>query len=188
MNHIKIAWNDKSATFTCVGNHFCFVWWSRLTERSAKTYEKWSFFSICSRLGHFPQFFGQIKEWLMLELKKMIRVSYAAVGPIVFSLFGNSDWKGGVLKFMKHDHFVVLSAAWFLPHNFWGRLKVACIRTAENDKSVTYGCSPNCFYFILWARLAGRGVQIYGKWSFSVLIVVLALFPKFLGRLKSGLC
>ena len=41
---IKIAWNYKSASFSYVPNCFYFVWWSRLKEKCAQNYEKWSIF------------------------------------------------------------------------------------------------------------------------------------------------
>ena len=43
--------------------------------RLFKVMKKWSFISAFSRLGHFPKDFGQVKEWLVLELHKIIRVS-----------------------------------------------------------------------------------------------------------------
>ena len=45
------------------------------------------FFSIFSHLGSFPQVFGEVKEWLMLELHKIIRVSHEVACPIVFFFF-----------------------------------------------------------------------------------------------------
>ena len=68
---IKIAWNYKSTSCSCVPSCFCLVWWSRLAGKSAPNYEKWTFFSIFSRFGSSPQVFGQVKEWLVLDLHKI---------------------------------------------------------------------------------------------------------------------
>ena len=43
-------------------------------------------------------------------------------------------------------------------------VRTAYVRTTQNDKSVTCSCVPNCFSFVLWARLAGTSVQTYEKW------------------------
>ena len=44
------------------------------------------FFSIFRRLGLFPQVYGQVKEWFILELHEMIRVFHVVVFPIDFKL------------------------------------------------------------------------------------------------------
>ena len=46
-----------------------------------------NFFCIFSRLVPFPQLFRQLKEWLMLELHNIIRMSHVVVCPIIFYLF-----------------------------------------------------------------------------------------------------
>ena len=65
------------------------------------------FISIFSLLGPFPQVFGMVKEWLMLELHKITGVSHLVEFPIVISLFYERGWQGGVLKVMKNDRFLV---------------------------------------------------------------------------------
>ena len=52
----------------------------------------------------------------------MIRVLHVITGPIIFILLDNPDWQGGVLKFMKNDHFLVLLAVWIFFPNILGRL------------------------------------------------------------------
>ena len=71
-----------------------------------KLYEKSLILSVFTRLGHFPEVFGQIKEWLMLELPKIIRVSHVVAWTIVFILFYEQSWQGGVFKVMKTDHYL----------------------------------------------------------------------------------
>ena len=54
--------------------------------RSVQIYENSSFFGIFSRLGHFPQVFGQFKECLILELHKMGKVPNVAASSVDFNL------------------------------------------------------------------------------------------------------
>ena len=63
------------------------------------------FFSIFSHLGPFSLVFGQVKEWLILELHEMIKTSLVVAFPIVFILFHDRDWQEGVFKVMKNDLF-----------------------------------------------------------------------------------
>ena len=61
-----------------------FVLSPRLARRSVQTYEKYSFFSIFSRLVSFPQAFGQVKGLLMLKLHKIRYAPHIVAWPIVF--------------------------------------------------------------------------------------------------------
>ena len=72
-----------------------------LAGRSTQTYEKWSFFSVFSCLGPFPQIFAQFKGWLKLKLHKIIKDSHVVACPIVFVLFYGRDFQGRVLKLMR---------------------------------------------------------------------------------------
>ena len=83
------------------------VSWSRLVGRSAQTYEKWSFYSIVSRLAPFYRVFAQVKEWLILELHEMIRARHVVAYPIVYILFYDREWLGGEFQFMKNNHFLI---------------------------------------------------------------------------------
>ena len=70
---------------------------------------KWSFFSVFNRLGPFPQVFRQVKEWLILELHKTIRVPHIVVCSIVFVLFYDRSCQGRVFKVMKNNYFLIFS-------------------------------------------------------------------------------
>ena len=85
--YIRMAWNDKNATCSYVPSCFYLVLWSTMAGRSVQTYEKWSFFSAFSRFGPFRQIFGQVKERLMLELHKIIRMSLAISCQLFFRCF-----------------------------------------------------------------------------------------------------
>ena len=56
------------------------------------------FFSICRRLGHFPQVFGQAKEWVILKLHEMIRVLHVVAWPMDYNLLYDQGQQLGVLK------------------------------------------------------------------------------------------
>ena len=62
-----------------------------LAGKTFQNYEKWSLFNAFSCLGLFPQVFIQVKEWLMLETHKIIRVSHVVACSIVFLLFYEQD-------------------------------------------------------------------------------------------------
>ena len=92
--YIRIEWGDKSATCSSVPSCFHFVWWSRLAERIAKTYEKRSFFSIFSHLDPFPKVFGQVKEWLLLELHKIKKYHiYLLAQLVLFCVVSKCGWE-----------------------------------------------------------------------------------------------
>ena len=93
-----------------------------MAGRSAQTYEKLSFFSIFSHLDPFPQAFGQVKKWIMLELHKIIRVLHLIAPPIIFILFYERSWQGRVLKVMEKDDFLVFLAVWIIFPKFLGSL------------------------------------------------------------------
>ena len=57
----------------------------------------------------------------MLELLKIIRVSHAVAYQIVFLLFYERRWQGGMFIVMKNDHFLVFLAVWVLFPTFLGR-------------------------------------------------------------------
>ena len=123
MAYIRIAWNDKSTTCNCMHNCFCFVFWSRLAERSVQSYEEWSFLNIFSCFGPFPQVLGQVKEYFLLELHEMIRVSHAVVCTMGFNLLFDRGQQGGGLKPTKNNNFQVFLTVWVLLLRFLGRLR-----------------------------------------------------------------
>ena len=45
--------------------------------------------------------FRQVKEWLISKFHETIQVKHVAACPIVFILFYNRDWEGGVLKLLR---------------------------------------------------------------------------------------
>ena len=56
------------------------------------------FFNIFSRLGRFIQVFGQLKEWLILELHNMIKLAPILACPIVLILLCDLRRHGVPLK------------------------------------------------------------------------------------------
>ena len=82
-------------------NVFLFFFWMRLAGRSVQSYEKWSLFSVFSRLGTFPQVFRHAKEVLILQLHETIRLPHIDASPIDFLLFYQQSCQGGVFKLWK---------------------------------------------------------------------------------------
>ena len=80
-------------------------------------------FKASSHLGIFPQIFEQVNEEPILKLREMLRVLHANAYTILFILFYEQDWQGGVLKLIKNDHFSVFLAVWVFLPNFLGRLR-----------------------------------------------------------------
>ena len=107
---IRIPWNNKNVLWEVGGG-------------SVQSYKEWSFFSIFSRLRLFPQVYGQLKEWLILELREMIRVAHVVALPIDFSLLCDRGQQGGLLKPTKNDYFHVFLAFWVLFLKFVSRLR-----------------------------------------------------------------
>ena len=68
--------NGKGMSYSCVPNGFYFSLRSRSGGNSAQTYEECLNLSIFCRLGTFLEFFGQVKEWLRLELYGIIGMSH----------------------------------------------------------------------------------------------------------------
>ena len=71
------------------------------------------FFGVFRRLGNFLHVFWQVKEWLILEVQEMIRVSGAVTCRINFNLLCHhgqgsahgGEWRG-VLKLRCLGHFL----------------------------------------------------------------------------------
>ena len=123
MAYIRISWKDKSATSSCVPNSFYFVWWSRMAGSSAQTYEKWSLFSLFSRLGPFDQVFGQVKGWLMLKLKNFVLLPRLR--------------ESSVQSYKKLSFFIVVSRLGPFPQDF-GQVKGWVMLTLYKIKDVSH--------------------------------------------------
>ena len=73
---MKLFWELMSYDQGCQGRVF-------------KVMKNDHFLNIFRRLGPFPQFYEQVKEWFILELHEMIRVLHVVVFPIDFNLLWN---------------------------------------------------------------------------------------------------
>ena len=82
-----------------MSDRFYFALGLRSAGKSAQTYKKLSSFSFFSRLGPFPQVFGQVKEWVILELNEMIKV-LPAVACSMDNLLSDRGQQLGVLKML----------------------------------------------------------------------------------------
>ena len=71
---------------SCVPNGFYFSLRSKSEGRSAQAYEECWNLNIFSCFGPFLRFFGQLKEWLKLELCGMIGMSHVVACLMLFIL------------------------------------------------------------------------------------------------------
>ena len=110
MNYDRTAQNHKTATGSFVHNCFYFVLRERLAGRSVQSYKERSFFSVFSRLVSYPQVSAQVKKWLILGLREMIRVPHVVSCPIDLNFLCDQGQEGGVLNPTKNDHFQVFLA------------------------------------------------------------------------------
>ena len=80
-------------------------------------------FNIFISFGLFPQVFGHVNEWPILEFHEMIKVPRLVVCPIVFILFDDREWQGAVLKLMKNDNYLVFFSRLGPFHQVFGQVK-----------------------------------------------------------------
>ena len=66
----------------------------------------------------FPKFLGRLRSGL-LELHKIIRLSHVVTCPVVFILFYERSYQGGVFKVMKNNEFLVLLNIGSISPSFW---------------------------------------------------------------------
>ena len=163
MAYDRTAQNCNAATCSCVPNYFILFydkgWQARVfivikNDQFLVYLTVWVIFLKFLdwlRSGNFPQVFGLVKEWLLLELCGMIRVPHVFSCPMDFNLLCDQGQQSRVLNPTKNDQFQVFLAVWFLFPKFLDRLSHTC------------SCVPNCFSFVLRVRLARRGVQSYEK-------------------------
>ena len=62
------------------------------------------------------------------------------------------------------------------------------VKTTQIKISVTGSCVPNCFFLFYEKDWQGGVFKFMKNDHFLVHLAVLIFFPKFLGRLRSGLC
>ena len=149
---------------------------------------KWSFFSAFSRLGHFPQDFGHVKGWVMFEQHKIKEVPHVVECPIVFILFYDQGCQGGVFKVMKKTFVSVFQRLDSFPHVFM-QVRESLILQMHEMKRVLHAVAC-LIVFLLFHDRDWQGVllKLMKNDHLLVFFAVWVLFPKFLGRLRCGLC
>ena len=151
---------NYTSTFVC--NGFSLALWSRLTGWSAKTYEKWSFLGIFSRLSSFPQVFGQVKEWFILELLEMMKAPHVVACSIIF-MFLWSRLKGrSAQTYKKWSFFSIFSCLDPFSQGFDQVKKYLMLEIQKIIRLSPAVASLICFYFVLRSKL--RSVQSFEKW------------------------
>ena len=130
--YIRIAWNDKSVTCSCVANYFYFALWSWSAWRSTQTYY-FQFLTIFNHCDLFPQNFGRFVAQIILFLIKTLRLCCIVTSSMLFILLWDQVREEGVLKLMRNgeiEAFLAFSRS-FSP--FWGAgQEAADIRFAWN--------------------------------------------------------
>ena len=163
-------------------NCFYFVLWAKLGRRSVQSYEKWSFFSVFSHFGTFPQIFRQVKEWLMLELQKIIRVPHSVAFAVVFTFFYDWSLLPRVFKIMNNCFCRVFSRLGPFPQVHGQLKRWPILKLHETMREVHIVAWTIVFLlFYEWDRRGGVFI-VMRKDSFSVFLEVWVLFPTFLDR------
>ena len=115
MAYIRFAGNGKSATCTCMTSYLYFAlgsWSAGCSARLLKNAQSLVFITVWII---FLEDFGQIKEWLILELYEMIKVSHLFACPIVFIFLANLV---GIWECSNFNHFYVIFTIWVLSPTF----------------------------------------------------------------------
>ena len=97
----------------------CF--WNNIARQACSKLWKKIFYSVFSRLDHFPQVFRQVKECIVLQLHEMVRVLHmvACANVFFFFFFYGRDWQGRMLRFMKNDNFLNIFISLASSPSFW---------------------------------------------------------------------
>ena len=174
-----------SVTCSCVPDSFYFVSQAKLAWRDVQNYKNWSFFSVFSRLDSFPQVFGQVKGWLMLEFQKMRRVSHEVAFSIFFILWAKLAGRS-VQNYEKWSFYSVVIRLSPFPQVFEQIKKWLTLQLHKIIRVSYLVAFPFFFFLVLWVRYGVRSVQSYEKLSFFwCFLAVWVFFHKFLGRLMS---
>ena len=178
LNKIIRAWHVVACPI------FYFVLWAKLVEKSVESYEKWWFFSVFNHLDHFAQVFRQVKECLILQLHEMIRVLHEVACPIVFILFYDPYWQGGVFKLMKNYHiFSIFSRFCPFPQVF-GKVNDWSILAVHEMIRVLHMVACSNAFILLYGRDWQGGVfKVMKNVIFFCIFTRFGLFPQFFGQL-----
>ena len=112
--------------------------------------------------------------------------------PFVFSWF--YERREVCWKLWKMIIFQFFFSVWVISPSFRADKGVNYVRIAQDNKSVTCSCVPNCCYFIFWVGFTRRSVHSYEKSSFlrifsllcSSFLRIFSLFPQLLCRWGSS--
>ena len=136
--------------------------------------------SIFCRLCPFPQVYEQCKEWLLLELHKMIRVWHIFAYPGVFLLLCDLGRQAGVLKLVKKAQFLVFLVVCVLFPKFLARLGIDLLELYETIRVLHLLAWP--VVFILVCDLGRhKGMLKHEKWSVLSIFGHCSTFPQDIG-------
>ena len=96
------------------------LFYDRYWERGVLKFMKNDhFFSIFSGFSLFPQVFGQVNKWPILGWHEMIIVLHLIFCPVVFILFEDRYWQGGVRTYKKWSFFQYFQPFRSFSSRFW---------------------------------------------------------------------
>ena len=155
--------------------------------RSAQTYEKWSFFSIFCRLGHFLQVFGQVNEWPVLEFHEMTKVLHAVACPIGLNLLCDQVQGGRSAQTYEKWSFSSVFSCLGPFSQVFGQAKGSNILELHEIIGVLYVVSWPIVLFCFVIETCREECSNLWKTVILSRFVVWDLTLKFLGSLRRGL-
>ena len=100
------------------------------------------------KIVHFLVFFvvfGQVKEWFMLEIHKIIRLSHIYPCSIAFLLIFDQGCRGGVFKVMKKDFFQCFQPFGTFPQVFRQVKECLILQLHEMIRAIHEFACPSVF-------------------------------------------
>ena len=122
----------------------------------------------------------------MIELHKIWILSLAVACPIIFILFYDRGWRGGVFIVIKIDHFLVFLAVWvFSPQVFRQVEEWPILELHEMIRVLHAIVCPFSLILFYGGNWQGGVLRVINNDYFFVFLPIL-FFRNFLGRLKSN--
>ena len=177
----------KNGACCCVCDCFHFALWSRLARTIAKIFQKWWFLGIFSRLGYFAPVFGQVEEWFILELLKMIKTRHVVAYPMVFLSFVIEVAMKVASTYELQILFKHFWPLWSVSPGIWADPSADHALFNKSQQSMFYIFVPNTFSFLFGSKTSLKIAETWEKWSILNISAVYVFSAKFFDRLRSSL-
>ena len=124
----------------------------------------------------------------MLQLHNLMKLSHAVACPIVFILFYDQSWQGGVFEFMKTDCFSSVFSPLGHFSQVFGQVKSWLIIELYKMMKASH-VAPCPVAFLLFHKRGWLGgvFKVMKIDHYLVFLFAWIFFPKFLGTLRSNL-